>query len=212
MTRNIEHLVAELAQDTAAIKPAPHPYSLSLMWTGAAAIYLAVSLQFSGLRPDLALALEQPWFVAEILVLALLLVTTAISGALLAFPDLHQERGMALAPLWAFLAFLLVLLLAWHADSPPAPLPVHDVECTLCIIGVALPPAALTFYSLRRFASTHYRLAGSIAILFAFSIGALWLRLHEVNDSVLHVLEWHYLPMLVAGIIGLWLGKLLLKW
>ena len=36
------------------------------------------------------------------------------------------------------------------------------------------------------------RLAGGIALLCAFSVGALWLRLHEVNDSILHLFQWHY--------------------
>jgi hypothetical protein len=51
--------------------------------------------------------------------------------------------------------------------------------------------------------STHYRLAGSVALLSAFSVGALWLRLHEANDSIVHVIEWHYLPILAIGIAGL---------
>jgi hypothetical protein len=49
-------------------------------------------------------------------------------------------------------------------------------------------------------------------VLSAFSVGALWLRLHELNDSISHVVTWHYLPMLAAGAIGLWLGRRLLKW
>ncbi|HTY98673.1 MAG TPA: NrsF family protein, partial [Rhodocyclaceae bacterium] len=61
-------------------------------------------------------------------------------------------------------------------------------------------------------ASTHGRWAGSIAVLAAFSVGALWLRLHEVNDSIAHVVIWHYLPMLAAGSLGFGLGKRLLKW
>jgi hypothetical protein len=65
---------------------------------------------------------------------------------------------------------------------------------------------------MRKYASTHYRLAGSVALLFSFSVGALWLRLHEMTDSIVHVIEWHYLPMLVIGIVGLWLGQRLLKW
>jgi hypothetical protein len=65
---------------------------------------------------------------------------------------------------------------------------------------------------MRKYASTHSYWAGSIALLFAFSVGALWLRLHEINDSILHVVEWHYLPMLGFGLAGLWLGKTLLKW
>jgi hypothetical protein len=209
---DIEQLVATLAGDAAPLRPAPHPFVLCLKWMGAAAAYLAVALAVSGLRPDLSLKFQQPWFVAEIACLLGIFVSTSISAALLAFPDLHQKRTAAFAPVLMFALFVLVILFSWHADNPPAPLPTHSFECTISIMLVSLLPAVWTFYSLRKLASTHYRLAGSIALLSAFSVGALWLRLHEVNDSILHLIQWHYLPMLGCGLIGLWLGKLLLKW
>ncbi|MGC2456813.1 MAG: DUF1109 domain-containing protein [Gallionellaceae bacterium] len=209
---DIEQLVAELAHDAAAVQPAPHPYVLSLKWIGAAAVYLAVSLAVSGLRPDLAHALQQPWYIAEVVALLLIFIATSFSAALLAFPDLHQKRKLAFAPAVIFALFLLVMLFAWRADNPPAPLPEHSFQCTISIILVSLLPMAWTFHAMRKFASTHYHLAGGIALLSAFSVGALWLRLHEVNDSIVHVVEWHYLPMLACGLIGLWLGKVVLKW
>lgn len=209
---NIDDLVAELAQLAGAVKPAPHPYRLSLQWTGAAVVYLALSLALSGVRPDLAEKLHDIGFAAEIVSLLAVFIVTSLSAALLAFPDLYQKRYLAFAPILPFTLFLVVMLLAWQADSPPAPLPVHSFECTVGITLMALLPAAWTFYSMRKYASTHYRLAGSVALLSAFSVGALWLRLHEANDSVVHVLEWHYLPMLAIGLLGLWLGKVLLKW
>jgi hypothetical protein len=209
---NIDELIDKLAQDTAAVKPAPHPYLLSLKWMGAAAAYLLVSMVLSGLRPDLLVKLQQPLFVAEIAALAGIFISTTFSAALLSFPDMHQKRGAAFAPVVAFALFVLVMFLAWQADNPPAPLPVHSFECTVSITLFSLLPAVWTFYSMRKFASTHYRWAGSIALLSAFSIGALWLRLHEINDSILHVVEWHYLPMIACGIVGLWLGKKILKW
>jgi hypothetical protein len=43
-------------------------------------------------------------------------------------------------------------------------------------------------------------------------VGALWESLHEQTDSIIHVVEWHYLPMIGFGIIGMWLGKKALKW
>ncbi len=210
--KNIDDLVARLAQDTAAVKPAPHPFIQSLKWIGIAAIYLAVSLAFSGLRPDLLERFHSPWFAAEVIALLALFIVTSLSAALLAFPDLHQKRILALAPTWIFALFLLILFFAWRADSPPAPMPVHSFECTIGIMLMALLPAGWAFYSMRKYASTHYRPAGSVALLSAFSVGALWLRLHEATDSIAHVIEWHYLPMLAIGITGLWLGKRLLKW
>ena len=209
---NIDELINKLAQDAEAVKPAPHPYLLSLKWMGLAAAYLFISLALSGLRPDLMSKLHEPLFVAEIAMLAAIFVSTSVSAALLAFPDMHQKRGAAFAPVAMFALFLLVILFAWNADIPPAPLPVHSFECTLSILMVSLLPAVWTFYAMRKFASTHYHWAGSIALLSAFSVGALWLRLHEVNDSIIHLIQWHYLPMIACGIAGLWLGKKFLKW
>ncbi|CAG4884083.1 conserved membrane protein of unknown function [Georgfuchsia toluolica] len=210
--RDFDQLVAELAGDATTVKPAPHPYLLSLKWIVVAAVYLALSLLLSGLRPDLAQALRQPWFSAEIVALLLIFIATSVDAALLAFPDLHQKRGLAFLPLWVFALFVLVLAFAWRADSPPAPPPEHTFQCTIGIVLLALLPAAWMFLVMRKVASTHGLWAGSIAALSAFSVGALWLRLHEANNSIVHVVEWHYLPMLACGLIGLWLGKLLLKW
>ena len=209
---NIDELVESLARDAAPVKQAPHPLMLSLGWVAAAAVYLVVSLWISGLRPDLMQKLDEPWFVAEMVSLALIFIATSLSAAVLAFPDLHQMRKVALAPAGLFALFVAILFFAWRADIPPAPLPMHSFECTASITLFSLLPAAWTFLAMRRYASTHYRWAGSVALLSAFSVGALWLLLHELNDSIIHVIQWHYLPMLGIGLVGWWLGKRLLKW
>lgn len=209
---NIDDLVARLAQDAAAVKPAPHPFILGLQWVGAAAIYLAIAFVFFDPRPDLFEKFHSPWFAAEIATLLTILVVTSLSAALLAFPDLYQKRRLAFAPILPFVLLLFVMYFSWHADSPPAPPPLHSVECTMSITLMSLLPAVWTFYFMRKYASTHYRLAGSIALLSSFSIGALWLRLLEETDSIAHVIVWHYLPMLFIGMIGWWLGTKLLRW
>lgn len=209
---NIDELIDKLAQDTAALKPAPHPYRLSLAWMGWAIAYLVVALLISGVRPDLANKFHQPWFVAEIAALFCIFFATSLSASLLSFPDMHQLRRLAFAPVIAFAVFVAVMFFAWQADYPPAPLPMHSFQCTLSITLFSLLPAAWMIYVMRKFASTHYHLAGACGLLFAFSIGAIWLRLYEVNDSIMHVIEWHYLPMIAFGMIGLWLGRVLLKW
>lgn len=209
---DIDELISKLARDTAAVKRAPHPSLLSIEWIIVAACYLAVSLMMSGVRHDLWPKLHEPWFVAEIAALFGIFISTALSAALLSYPDLHQKRLIAWAPVAAFALFVLVMFFAWRSDDPPSPLPVHSFECTLSITLLSMLPAAWIFYVMRRYASTHARWAGGIALLFAFSIGALWLRLYEQNDSVMHVIRWHYLPMIVFGIFGMWLGRRALKW
>lgn len=210
MTTELERLVNELSAEAGPPRPAPHPLLLTLKLFAAAAAYLALALAISGLRPDLMQALQQPWYVAELLMLLLLFAAATTSAALLSFPDLHQKRALAYAPVVAFALFALTLLLAWRVNA--APHPVHDIECTISITLVALLPAAWTFYLMRGYASTHPCWAGSIALLAAFGTGALWLRLQEANDSVAHAVLWHYLPMLLAGFIGWILGRRLLRW
>jgi len=212
MMKDFEQLVAELADEASMVKPAPHPYLLSVKLVGAAILYLAVSLAVSGVRHDWVQAISRPWFVAELLALFMIFITASLSASLLSFPDLHQKRRQAFSPLWMFALFLIVVFFAWRADSPAAALPEHTIECTSCIVLMALIPTAWTFYVMRNYASTHGHWAGSVAILAAFSVGALWLRLQESNDSILHVIEWHYLPMLAFAAVGLWMGKWLLKW
>ncbi len=209
---NIEELVEILSEEAKPLKAAPHPFSLSAKWTVYAAIYLAASLAISGVRPDLNGKLHDFWFDAEIASLLLVFASTVLSASLLSFPDLHQMRRTAMAPIAAFALFLIVLFLSWRADLPPSPLPVHSYQCTISITLVSLVPAVWTFISMRKFASTHFHLAGAIALLSAFSVGAIWLRLEEINNSVVHVLEWHYLPMLAIAFLGWSLGRPLLKW
>lgn len=209
---NVDDLINKLAQDTATVKRAPHPYTLSIQWMAVAMFYLAVSLLISGTRHELFAKLHDFWFAAEIAALAGIFISTSLSAALLSYPDLHQKRRIAYAPVSMFVLFVLVMFFAWQADIPPAPLPAHNIECTLSIMLLALLPAAWTLYVMRKFASTNTNWAGGIALLFAFSTGALWLRLYEENDSILHVIEWHYLPMIAFGLAGMWLGKALLKW
>ena len=209
---NIEQLIAGLSKDAKTLTPAPRPWLLSAKWMAAAAAYLVVTLAFSGVRPDLLLQLHKPWFFAEIALLVGIFVSTALSAAVLAFPDLHQQRRTTFAPAWMFALFALVMLFSWLADNPLSPLPVHSFECTLSIFMFSLLPTVGIFYAMRQFASTHLRVSGIVAVMFAFSTGALWLRLHEQTDSIIHLIEWHYLPMIAVAAVGWWLGKKILKW
>ncbi|WP_223247310.1 DUF1109 domain-containing protein [Sulfuriferula sp. AH1] len=208
----MEKHIASLVQDAGQVQSAPSPLRLWLKWMGVAAVYIALSLVILGVRPDLLAALHNGLFAAEILLLIGIVATTALSATLLAFPDMYQHSRLVLAPIVMFVLFIGVIFLAWQADNPPAPPPVHSFECSLTIAVLALLPAAWMFYSMRRLASTHRRSAGVVVMLAAFSIGAITLRLSEQTNSIMHVIEWHYVPMIVVALLGVWLGKVLLRW
>ena len=209
---DIDELIGKLAGEAQTVKPAPHPFLLSAKWMAGATAYLVAALAISGTRIDLASKFQELLFALEIVALLAIFVSTSLSAALLSYPDLHQKRAIAYAPAGALALLVLVMFFAWRADDPPTPLPVHSIQCSLEITLLSLLPIAWTFYVMRQYASTHQRWAGSVALFFAFSIGALWLRLAENTDSIIHLVQWHYLPLIAFGIAGMWLGKKFLKW
>jgi len=78
--------------------------------------------------------------------------------------------------------------------------------------ATAIVPAALIFALLRKGASVRPLRAGSFAVLAASGLGCLTLRLSEANDSLVHLVDWHYLPTLLFAVIGALVGRYLLRW
>ncbi len=208
----MEKQIASLVADADSVQLAPSPLTLWLKWMGVAVVYIGISLLVLGVRSDVLVRLHSAMFIAEMGVLITIVVTTALSASLLAYPDIYQRSRWTLAPIFMFVIFVGIIALAWQADNPPAPLPVHSYQCSLTIAVLALLPAAWMFYSMRQLASTHRHFAGVVTMLSAFSIGAITLRLSEQTNSIIHVIEWHYLPMIGVALLGMWLGKVLLKW
>lgn len=209
---NTDQLIASLSEEASPVRPATRPKVRGLQWVVGYGLYIAALCYSSGLRPDIALKLAAPLFALEIGLLIAIVVSCAFSAATLSFPDMYQQRWTARAPIGFFGAFIGIMTAAYIQENPATPMPASDFDCTLCILKFTAIPAAIMLFSMRRYASTHYLSAGSVAILAAFAAGALVLRLTEPTDSIAHMLGYHYLPMIGAGILGLGLGRLLLKW
>jgi len=179
-------------------------------------IYAIGAQLYLGLRADLILQLTRPAFAAEVGLLVALLLSSAVASVLAMYPDAYQKPQLLLLPYALF--FLLALLTVLQMFAPtdarmvvPGP-DAHGIECALCIGLVALFPSALIFALLRRGASVRQFQAGFLAVLTASAIGCLTLRLAEANDSMLHLLSWHYLPTLLFAALGTAIGKRLLRW
>lgn len=207
-----EQLIHGLSENLQPVRPAGSPVSVFGRWLLAFAIYIAILLTFEGVRPDFISQLGNHVFLMEIVSLLLIILTCCHAAAVLAFPDQYQKKRVLVLPVSAFVAFFSVMVLAFLLDNPPAPPPLHKLECLLCITCFSLLPAAGILWNIRQFATTRYYSAGVLAVLAAFSLGALTLRVSEQTDSISHIVQWHYLPMLGFAIIGALLGKILLKW
>lgn len=207
-----EQLIRQLSHGVQPVRAVSSPFELFIKWLVVSLIYLSSMLLFFHLRPDIADKFSSPLFVAELVMLALLVITSSLSAVFLSFPDMCQKRWLVFTPIFAIMLFVGTLVVEYISDSALVIEPSHGIKCMLCISMFALFPAFLMFMLLRGQATTHYYTVGAVSLLAATSIGAITLRLSENTDSMLHLVKWHYTPIIAFGILGLWLGKRFFKW
>ena len=212
---NFEDTIERLAHD---VTPAP----TTLSPVRAVGLWLAVSIGASilmmlpmHLRDDLAAQWHHTLFLLRVTVLLGLIGSICVCAVWLSYPDIRQQRWILMTPL-PFLALYIALLLYPTALPAPSvqrvPEVNHGIECSLCITMFSLIPGLALFLILRRYATAHPRLTGTLALLASASFGHLALQFAEANDSLLHLCLWHVLPILIIGYIGGWLGQKFLSW
>lgn len=214
---NTSDLIASLCAEATPVKKVRTTSYWTKRLLAVLAIYAIGCQLFLGLRPDLGMQFTRPLFVLETVLLTVLLLTSAITSVLAMYPDAYQKPQLLKLP-YAFFV-LLVGLVGFQLLMPvdtrmvmPEGAGVHAMECAICIASVALIPSALIFALLRKGASIRQFQAGTFAVLTASSIGCLTLRLAEANDSIMHLVQWHYVPTLLFAAVGALAGKWLLRW
>lgn len=214
--KKITNLINKLSSEAKPIRPMLKPGKRIGYLLLSFVLYGLVAQKFLGLRADLVAQFTRPLFVIEIVLMLSLLVTSTIAAVLNIYPDLYQKSFWLKAP---YIIFGLILgLFIGQLFIPASNLAVipaqifHKIECARCIIFLAIIPAILIFIILKKGATIKPLQAGIFTTLATSSLGYLILRFSEANDSISHLLIWHYLPMLLFSILGAVIGKFLLKW
>lgn len=209
-------LITKLSAEAKPIKPMLNPKQWIVRLLLILGVYGFTAQIFLGLRVDLALQFTRSLFTAEITLMLSLFITSIIAAVLNIYPDLYQKSFWLKIP---YIIFLLILgFFISQIFMPISGLAViptgifHKLECTICIMFVAVIPAILIFTILKKGATVRPLQAGSFTVLAASSLGYLILRFSEANDAISHLLIWHYLPMLCFAILGAVIGKFCLKW
>jgi hypothetical protein len=213
--KDTEDLIRELSSGPVAVRrlPAPARFVAALV---AACVACGVAGQlYLGVRPDLRATLADAYLWSELACLLLLLASSLVASVLVMYPDAYQHPGLTRLP-YAVFGLLVVLCLVQMAVQPELRLQdatdMHGVWCTVSIAALALVPSALVMILLGRGAVVRPRQAGSLAVLTGTALGCLVVRLHEANDSMVHVVTWHYLPTVLCALVGVGLGRRLLRW
>lgn len=209
-----EDLINNLANNATAVKPLQKPMRLVLQLLLFALVYYVIIQIFIGVRSDIFEKISQPFFVIEILLMLSLLFSCLITSVLTIFPDSYQKFYLLRAPytiLLTLISFFIIEFCLQNQENLPA-FSTHKIECSLCIAAFALIPSFYFFYVMRKGANINPLKAGGFAVLASTAISSIALRVSEQHDTLLHLLAWHYFPVLFFAVVGAVFGKLLFKW
>ena len=209
-------LIQTLARDT---KPARRlrPLSVRLVvWAAVSLVIVSVWIVVFGVRPDLSPKLGELRFIVEGLLLLTGGIFSALISLVLGIPDNDRKLALkvsALIPVTAWFTLLIVVLIHnfthGEANALSAGL---GVNCVRDIFLIGMGPALFLFYLVRRASPTEPALTGALVLISMTCIGALGTHFLCKNDRALHLIVWHFLPIIVLALAGLSLGRRLLRW
>jgi hypothetical protein len=206
-------LIQKLASEARATKPLRKPSYWILQFIFFALFYYVVSQVFLGFRSDIAEKFSQPFFVIEIFLMLLLLLSLLVSTALMLYPDNYQKAYFVKIPEVVLLLLIgfFVVEFFFQSEAELVVASTHNIECSICVALLAIIPAFYFFYILRKGASLDKSRAGAISIAAASLIGCISLRLGEPQDLISHLLIWHYFLVIIFSFIGAALGRVFFK-
>jgi hypothetical protein len=204
-----ENLIHELATRGQPIPRIERPFVRFLRWALFATLCVVAGVAAFGLRPDAGPAVRSPTFLLLAVLTLALGTSSALSAFMMSVPDRVQPW------LFAVPATVLALglgVLAGDVVSAGSPRAGDGITCVGKILALALLPSALLFHMLRKAAPLRLGGVGALAALSAVATGALGAQFMCRHDGPLHILLWHYVPVVLLSGVGILLGRLLLKW
>lgn len=213
MRMQTDQLIRTLAADNT-YRAKPVGFALALALLAAAPVSLLMFFSTLGVRPDVMIAMHNPFFVLKFAV-TLALAISAITVSL------HLSRPEASLNAWAWLLMIPAALLAAGIAGEmmlPQRLPMmqrlvgsNSRVCMTAIPLLSLPLLGASLFGLRHGAPTRPATAGAAAGLLSAGLAATLYASHCTDDSPLFVATWYTLSTGLVTVIGAVAGSKLLR-
>lgn len=209
MKARVKNTITSLAKEGAK-RPLSSPSTTILRWALLIVTYSFIVIYLDGLREDFSIKISEGLFLIELSLLIVLTISSGVAASILALPDVIQKawiRFLPLIPLVIFTALLAYSTFASSALTISECMMLYRFDCIFHLIFLSLLPACIMFYSILKAAPIYCCWAGSMAGLSAASLGYVLLRIVEKSDDPFKLIIWHFLPVILIMMIGMFLGK-----
>ena len=210
-----EDLIKGLVADHA-VQPGPRPMRRNLFMAIIAGFAgsLAVLLIALGVRPDIIAALATWRFDLKWVVTLTLAIAATWLALQLSKPTakLQYAARLLLLPAMVLIAAVISELATIPSSAWLARMGTNGSMCVVNIIFLSALPFAALLFALREGAPASPAFAGAAAGLLAGAVAAAAYVLHCTEDSPLFVAVWYVLAIGLVTLVGLLLGRHVLRW
>lgn len=203
-----DDLVSRLVADLVPVPRLASPGRRAALFGIFAAVAVGGGVGLAGTRPDLLSKLCEPAFVVDAALVALLFGCSTIAALQSAVPG--ERSAAARATVLVLAAWLFSSAQAFYAESQQAAF-VLGVRCVERVAALSALPALVLIAMLRRAAPLRAEVSGLFALLASSSAAALGARALCSKDDGLHLLLWHWGPVMVTAMMGAFMGRLVLR-
>ncbi|WP_315756516.1 MULTISPECIES: DUF1109 domain-containing protein [unclassified Bradyrhizobium] len=209
-----DQLIRTLAADNAQ-RAQPVGIVLALALMAATPVSTAMLLIGLGVRPDIWLAVRNPFFDLKFVVTTALAIPALIIGLHLSRPEASLQGWS-----WLLIAPIVVLIGGMAAETMlPQRTPMmarlvghNSMVCMSAIPVLSLPLLAAALFALRHGAPSRPAMTGAIAGLVSAGIAATLYAAHCTDDSPLFVATWYTVAALIVAGLGALIGARVLRY
>ena len=209
---NDKKLIDELVSNHSKVEPITSLKVRFLKWLIICALCLSAGISILGLREDWTTLFTTPIFLIQNLFILIGILIAGIFAIKLSVPNLTTKKSgtkflYIFGSLWAIILFSVGILNHTSLDE----LAKFGFGCIRDIVIIGLIPGVALFIFIRQGVVLERKLVGITSMIAAFGIGAFGVQYTCHNDGALHILVWHFLPLIILGGSGVMIGKKLIK-
>lgn len=206
------NLIDELVADHKRVKSVPSIKVRFFTWAFICFLCLATGVSLLGLREDWEILFQHPLLLTQNITILLGVFVSGALGIRLSQPGGTSKKKVKKVLYGLSIIWILILLgIGTLSNASLDELGQFGFGCIKDILIIGGIPGIALFFFIQQGIVMERKITGFIAMVASFGLGAYGVQFTCHNDGALHILVWHFFPLILLGCSGVFFGQFFLK-
>lgn len=204
-----DDLISKLSSEHKEVQVLSGFWNRYLKWVIVSLLCVLTGVSLVGVREDWMSIFKNPLLFSQSI---LILIGALFSSALAVLLSVPSTQNNKILPYMMPVPFLLwAVVLFFEMNSQPSFHPGVGMGCAGDVFAFGVIPGIFLFVIVRQGATLRRRRSSFFAFTAAAALGALGTQFSCHQNDAAHLFVWHFLPILVIGVLGMLLARKLIK-